>query len=50
MTMRFLRYSAAKDVRPSWLIGLNRCYHGKWIGIHAQRGMRCYTWIWRLCK
>jgi len=48
--MRFLRYDVAAGVRPEWLIGLNRCSHGNWTGIYARRGMRCYSWIWRLCK
>lgn len=48
--MRFLRYDASKDVAPARSIALMRCHHGKWIGIHMRRGMRCYSWIWRLCK
>lgn len=48
--MRFLRYDVSKDARPEWLIGLNRCYHGRWTGMYVRRGMRCYSFIWRLCK
>jgi hypothetical protein len=44
--MRFMRYAASKDLAPARSITVNRCLHGKLLGLH----MRCYSWLWRLCK
>jgi hypothetical protein len=49
VTMRLLRYRAAKDV-PGHHIKRIRCYHGKLLGVHAQWGPRCWSWMWRLCR
>ena len=49
-SMRFLRYDVSKDVEPEYGLHLNRCAHGKHVGVYARRGMRCYSWIWKLCK
>lgn len=48
--MRFLRYNVSKDDPPSYKVGLNRCYHGKLLGVYVKWKMRCYSWMWRLCK
>lgn len=50
MTMRLLRYAASKDLEPANTAAVVRCHHGRRNGIHVRRGMRCYTWLWRLCK
>lgn len=49
--MRYLRYNAAKDVAPVRLsVSIIRCYHGRRLGIHVRHGMRCHSWMWRLCR
>ena len=48
--MRFLAYDVPRDMHPEWSIGLNHCAHQRWIGVSVRRNMRCYNWVWRLCK
>jgi hypothetical protein len=48
--MRFMRYAASKDLEPARNVTFNRCWHGKLIGLHVRWDMRCYSWVWRLCK
>lgn len=48
--MRFLRYDASPYDYPEHSITFNRCYHDKVLGVHARRGMRCYSWIWKTCQ
>lgn len=48
--MRLLRYYASKDDPPRRHAQLIRCYHGKLLGVEIQNGMRCWRWLWRLCK
>ena len=48
--MRFIRYQASKDLAPARNVTVNRCLHGKLLGLHVRWGMTCYSWLWRLCK
>jgi hypothetical protein len=48
--MRFMRYAASKDLPPARKVEFNRCRHGELIGVHVRWDMRCYSWLWRLCK
>jgi hypothetical protein len=48
--MRFLRYDASPYDYPEYSIVFRRDYHDKVHGIHLRRGMRCYTWIWKMSR